>query len=128
MGSVSPVKKSGKSPAKKSGKKRFELKKWNAVALWSWDLEVDNCAICRNPIMGPCINCQSKQDAASAENEECTVAWGACNHAFHFHCITRWLKTRNVSFPFRRYRIQIITLFQVCPMDNNNWEFQKYGK
>eukprot|EP00061_Rhincodon_typus_P015720 g43560.t1 len=24
---------------------------WNAVALWAWDIVVDNCAICRNHIM-----------------------------------------------------------------------------
>jgi len=35
-----------------SDKKRFEVKKWNAVALWAWDIVVDNCAICRNHIMG----------------------------------------------------------------------------
>ena len=30
--------------------------KWNAVALWAWDIVVDNCAICRNHIMDLC-NC-----------------------------------------------------------------------
>lgn len=32
--------------------KMFSLKKWNAVAMWSWDVECDTCAICRVQLMG----------------------------------------------------------------------------
>lgn len=38
--------------SKSSGDKMFSLKKWNAVAMWSWDVECDTCAICRVQVMG----------------------------------------------------------------------------
>ena len=43
-----------KAKSSSSGKDRFVVKKWNAVALWAWDIVVDNCAICRNHIMDLC--------------------------------------------------------------------------
>ncbi|OVA15251.1 Alcohol dehydrogenase superfamily [Macleaya cordata] len=87
---------------------RFEVKKWNAVAFWGWDTTLDNCGICRNQIMGPCIECeaaaaaaaddddQASASAMTSNNNYCIVAWGVCNHAYHFHCINRWLSEHGV--------------------------------
>lgn len=85
----------------------FKIKKWNAVALWTWDMVVDTCAICRNHIMNPCIECQSNSEAGGSANA-CDPAWGQCNHAFHKHCIARWLNTR-----------------PVCPLDNQKWQYRE---
>lgn len=89
-------------------KQRFEVKKWTAVAFWSWDIVVETCAICRNHLMEPCIECQP--NSINNLTEDCIAAWGVCNHAFHLHCIQRWLKSR-----------------AVCPLDNKDWTFQKFG-
>lgn len=45
------------SKGAKSGK-RFEIKKWNAVAMWSWAICTDTCAICRNNLYEPSIEYQ----------------------------------------------------------------------
>lgn len=42
----------GSVSGKGGGDKMFSLKKWNAVAMWSWDVECDTCAICRVQVMG----------------------------------------------------------------------------
>ena len=43
--------------------------------MWSWDLQVETCAVCRNHIMELCIECQ----ASGAPLEDCKIAWGTCN-------------------------------------------------
>lgn len=44
---------------------RFEIKKWNAVAMWSWDICADTCAICRNSLNEPSIEYQVIQQYTS---------------------------------------------------------------
>lgn len=40
--------------------KMFTLKKWNSVAMWSWDVECEICAICRVQVMDACLRCQAE--------------------------------------------------------------------
>lgn len=91
------------------GYHRFRVRKWSPVALWAYNLTVDDCAICRNHIMDKCIECQSTQETSNRE-ENCIIVWGKCSHVFHLHCISRWLNTR-----------------KVCPLDNSKWELKRYG-
>jgi RING-box protein 1 len=40
-----------------NSKKVFELKKWNAVAIWYWNTKIENCAICKQFLSEPCPLC-----------------------------------------------------------------------
>jgi hypothetical protein len=40
-------------------KRKIEVKKWNAVAVWSWSTSFDSCAICRNSLHEPSIEYQA---------------------------------------------------------------------
>jgi len=87
----------------------FQVNHWNAVASWTWDGGVASCAICRNGIMGCCIKCTAK---TPTEQETCVLAWGVCNHVFHYHCIMQWLSSR-------------LKTGKCCPLCNTPWTFQK---
>jgi len=92
---------------KKAGGERFVVKKWQAVAFWSWNISVDTCAICRNSLWEPSIEYQ----AGNETDAGLTICYGECGHVFHLDCITRWLKTRNY-----------------CPLCQREWETAKVEK
>eukprot|EP00088_Acartia_fossae_P013328 TRINITY_DN1697_c0_g1_i5.p1 TRINITY_DN1697_c0_g1~~TRINITY_DN1697_c0_g1_i5.p1 ORF type:complete len:112 (+),score=17.57 TRINITY_DN1697_c0_g1_i5:95-430(+) len=90
----------------------FTLKKWNAVAMWSWDVECDTCAICRVQVMDACLRCQSETTKVDARGgKDCVVVWGECNHSFHQCCMSQWIKQNNR-----------------CPLCQQQWSVQKLGK
>ncbi|XP_030837782.1 RING-box protein 2 [Strongylocentrotus purpuratus] len=92
--------------AKPSDQRLFSLKKWNIVAMWSWDVECDTCAICRVQVMDACLRCQTEN-----KQEECVVVWGDCNHSFHNCCMSLWVKQNNR-----------------CPLCQQEWMVQRIGK
>lgn len=101
---ATPTEQSQQQQDNKPKKKRFEVKKWTAVAFWSWDQSNETCAICRNHLMEPCIDCA----ATGKDRSNCPRAVGMCNHSFHLHCIDTWIKTRNS-----------------CPLDSSDWSLKE---
>ena len=93
-----------------NNKPRFEIKKWNAVAMWSWEICTDTCAICRNNLYEPSID-YSANPTGDPDHPGLSIAWGACGHVFHLDCIQRWLKARSA-----------------CPLCNKDWEYAKIEK
>lgn len=87
---------------------KIKLLHCNAVFLWSYNLKIENCAICRYHIMDPCVECQK---IINDITNDCSITWGICGHAFHFHCISKWLETK-----------------PICPLDTLKWEFSKAPK
>lgn len=56
------------------------------VYSWHWSVPDDElCGICRISFDGTCPNCLYPGDS-------CPLTIGTCNHAFHLHCIEKWLQ------------------------------------
>jgi RING-box protein 1 len=92
----------------------IEIKKIKPVFVWKWKLINESCSICRSELQESCIECQanfsssSSSSSSSSHLSECPIAWGNCGHAFHQHCIFRWLKKNNT-----------------CPLDMSDWSTVK---
>ncbi|CAB4285052.1 unnamed protein product [Prunus armeniaca] len=76
---------------------------WHAVASWTWDAQDETCGICRMAFDGCCPDCKLPGDV-------CPLIWGACNHAFHLHCILKWVNSQ--------------TSQAHCPMCRREWQFK----
>lgn len=75
------------------------------VASWKWDIpDEDVCGICHSEFERCCPSCKVPGD-------DCPPMWGACNHAFHMHCIMRWLESPRTGDA-------------ECPMCRRPWEFR----
>ncbi|KAI3691197.1 hypothetical protein L2E82_49416 [Cichorium intybus] len=78
--------------------------RWHAVASWTWDAHDETCGICRMPFDGCCPDCKLPGD-------DCPLIWGACNHAFHLHCILKWVNSQTPQAH--------------CPMCRREWQFKE---
>jgi len=87
----------------------YVLQRWIAVCTWNYGKHLETCAICRMSLQDLCIECQGF--GGISESSDCTIAWGACNHAFHVHCISHFLKR-----------------YHTCPLDNLEWEYLRIGR
>lgn len=83
---------------------QVKIKKWHAVAAWTWDAGDDVCGICRTAFDG----CPPD---GKYPGDDSPVVWGACGHAFHLQCIQKWLSSG--------------TQEQKCPMCRRAWEYKR---
>jgi RING-box protein 1 len=81
---------------------------WNCVSMWSHQGDDENCSICRSTINDVCIQCQTLM---GQPNISCNIGWGACNHAFHVHCISTWIKSHST-----------------CPLCSEPWQMERVSK
>jgi len=75
------------------------------VVTWQWNIKNKYCAICRNNLMEPSINCQ----ASNSDIQLCRPVLGMCGHAYHRDCIEYWTKSH-----------------KVCPLCNADWKIKKF--
>jgi hypothetical protein len=56
--------------------------------------------------MEKCLDCGNIDNS-----HDCISILGVCGHGYHLHCISTWLKTK-----------------EMCPLDNTRWVYKKHEK
>ena len=130
------------------------MKKWNAVAVWSWNVLTDTCAICRNNLHEPSIEYQAQGYDQEQDHPGLSISWGACPPApptppQHKQTLTSTHRQLHASESPRVHASEPppriahppagscghvfhldciqrwLTTRSVCPLCNREWEFAK---
>ncbi len=80
-----------------------KIKRWHAVAAWTWNVGDEVCTICHNQYDG----CP---EDSKYPGDDSAVILGACDHAFHLQCINKWLAGSSSE--------------GVCPLCRRPWEYK----
>lgn len=93
---------------------KIEIINWNPVSMWRFKSAEEECPICKSKFEEPCLSCSNDHVKGDIE---CHVTRGRCNHAYHKHCISRWLE-KNTLCPICNtpYNTDVSNL-----NDNNDW-------
>ena len=86
---------------------RFTIDSISLISASSLNIHNDCCPICRNQLNEKCLECVNE---TPSNKSECNTSVGVCNHGYHTHCITTWLRNK-----------------KTCPLDNQRWEAQKHN-
>ncbi|EFO98470.1 CRE-APC-11 protein [Caenorhabditis remanei] len=80
------------------------VKKLHVCGEWKWlQGGEDTCGICRMEFESACNICKFPGD-------DCPLVVGTCRHAFHRHCIEKW-----IAAPSNQPRAQ-------CPLCRQDWQ------
>ena len=88
-----------------SSRLKLRIKRFHAVARWSWNVNDEVCGICQTAFEGTSTN-------VKYPGEDCPVVFGKCGHAFHLQCVSQWLSTSASS-----------NKQQSCPICRQDWVF-----
>lgn len=88
-----------------SSRLKLRIKRFHAVARWSWNVNDEVCGICQTAFEGTSPN-------VKYPGEDCPVVFGKCGHAFHLQCVSQWLSTSTAS-----------NKQQSCPICRQEWVF-----
>jgi RING-box protein 1 len=79
----------------------------NIISVSTLNIHNADCPICRCSLNDKCLDCSNDDNIST---NDCISVIGVCDHGYHMHCISSWIKTRNN-----------------CPLDNKTWEYKKHA-
>jgi anaphase-promoting complex subunit 11 len=93
---------------------QVHIKRFHAVAQWSWNANDDVCGICQTAFEGTA-------PGVKFPGEDCPVVWGKCGHAFHLQCVSKWLQqpSSKNSCPICRQSWYVLFYRMIAIMTNS---------